>query len=860
MFHTNLLFSVMLNFKNPARHKIHMGLPSVHQDLINHDHRVFLESILIKAIDPEAIQDILHEFAIETTLTIAELAPVTRFSRARVDVVGGIEYVLCPVPQFYNEERDLETGFAIDVDQDHFDVYPFLCNTRTNECKILTRLPHCVVRAIKMDAGNYQEIGDELKEVANEVSAILFISNLYTELEAGMDSPVEFFDDRLFQQLVVKVCQVKDPAWLNMRLIRTRFDQLSKELESSSNDAPFQVERQQRVLSNIAHFLVETIRVIGIDEMLGHVDKKMLVDMAERLMLALVETKDLAIAMELADYMNQISSTNVLKPLYAHLVAFGYYDHVMALERVTGTSFSKDPDIVQQAFSVAMDKGQVGNIPEIEAFFGVAFYADELIVCKACNDLVRKGQIASARDLEFMAGMSCHVDENIALEASRMLLSSGAVDDAMLLEAWTGIRICQDESELRSVLRDLLQAGYIPAAIKLVQWTGTNWQLEPEFVHHIIGMLVHRGNIADARALETASGIAYNLDEKEIHDVYINLFREPGDVLTKLDIAKQLSIWIGVSLPESTITEAFRTLLHAMRDDDRLFEEVKRLAAWTGVMPLGTLVLSECKYYLKNLQFKASSVAMACKLMEWTCVIPPVSLIHETFSTLLATPLASTAVEEAAMLSRTTGLIPHESTIQETYLHILEYRVIDAKTSPVALAKEFQSWTGVNPDERVVKAGMNAAIIRCDVASARAIEAWTGISPDKDVVLAVCKSCYQNPHPDGKWYHDVQELESWTGITVGEDLVHKAYEFLLLQRRLSSEVIETATLLRSYTHIKPHETIISKVRSLLDLEKELGYEREETTKALQSWLQMLAPSSPNADGIRRSEYDLNNEC
>jgi hypothetical protein len=816
-----------------------MGLPSSRLDRSGIDHHAFLASILARAIDPDAMREALEQFSIEKTFASSSLTTTSRYSRVRIEEIGGIEYILCPVPQFYNDEKNLEVGFAIDVDQDHFDVYPFLCNTRTDECKILTRLPHCVVRAVKMEAASYQEISDDLKEVANEVSAMIFIANLYTALEVGADSPVEFFDDRLFQQLLGKVLSVDDPAWMNTRLVRTRFNLLQEQLQGIDNVASFQKESRQRLLVNFAHFLVETIRVIGIEEMLEHVDKQIVIDLINQVFLALVDNKEIAIAIELSGYTNHFATIDTFKSLHARLVALGDYNNVMALERVTGASFHNDPDIIKKAFSFAMEEGNIDKIAEIEAFFGVPFRVDEDAVSQACNDLVRNGRIASARALEFLAGISYHVDEGIAREAFRALVSSGAVDDAMLLEAWTGMKFYQDDAELLVMAQDLLLEGHVPAAIDMMRWTGTIGQLEPEFVQHIIEMLVHRGNIVDARALETASGTTYIPDEHQLQDAYTRLFHEPGDILTKLDLARQLTSWTGIPLQATTIAEAYQHLLHAMRDDPRLIDEVKNLAAWIGMMPSRALILSECKHYVKNIQIKASSVAMVCKLIEWTGIIPPATLIQEAFSTLLATPITSTAIDQAAMLSRTTRMIPRDSTIQDTYRHILEYRVIDAKAKPVTIAQELQSWTSVDPDERVMRAGMNAALIRCDVSSAKAIETWTGISPDKDVVLAVMKSCYYNPRPDGQWYHDIQELESWTGIIPGDAMVQEAYDALLMHRSMSSEAVQSAELLWTFTSIQPSVAIMCKVHALIAREADLGYERDETMKALNSWMAKL---------------------
>lgn len=816
-------------------------MPSLHRDRISGDQHGVLESILTRAIDPAAIEDVLRQFTIEKTL-LTPLTDAARYSRARIVEIHGIAYILCPVPQFYNEENHLETGFAIDVDQDHFDVYPFLFNTSTGEYKILTRLPHCVVRAIKMNARDYDAIAEEIKEVANEASAILFISNLYTELEVNSESPVEFFDNRLFQQLIGKVLSINEHDWMNTRLVVLRFDQLRHQIDRLDNAASFYSDSLQRLLLGMARFLVETIRVIGSECIFELIDKETVSTMGDQLMAALLETGDISIAKELAGYIGQIADMTSLRSMLARFVAHGYYDHVMVLERAAGRFIDKNDDVVKRSFSIALEKGIIDKIHDIEAFFATPFNIDNASISRAINNLVRKGNITSAQELKRICGENCKLDLPSIREAYSVLILNGKISDAVALETWTGEKYEVNEQEVQHAARYLFMSSHIEAAMNLLDWTGISndpAELDVQAIYTAIfhGPSTFTAQLDLAKRFESWSGLFPRHDV--IMHVYRALFSAPAAKDHSVENAMLLEAWTGTRPAADLVQEMHSSLFQAMHDDERLITEMRSLATWTGVMPRDAAVIAEYKHYLKNLQFKASNIAIACKLIEWTGLIPPETLLQEAFSSLLAVPLKSTAIDDAAMLSSMTGIKPLERIIQEAYQCILEYRVIDPKTMPVDAAKSLHSWTGIEPNQDIAMLGMNAAIIRFDIASAKAIESWTGEKPDKDVIIEAYKSGVQNPRRDGKWYHDIQEMVSWTGIYPGKDIVQDAYEVLLLRRKISPEAIDAAASLASFTDIHPSEEVLRKVRLLLAREEDLGYEREETTKALLLWLKRL---------------------
>nr|MDO8111730.1 hypothetical protein [Candidatus Sigynarchaeota archaeon] len=673
--------------------------------------RAFLESIVARSVDPDAIAGILQQFSIETTLGAPDLASSTRFSSVRIREVKGIQYILCPVPPFYDEERHIETGFAIDVDQDHFDVYPYMFDTSTRECIILTKLPHCVVRAIKMDAITYDVIDDGLKEIANESSAILFISNLYTELLAGRDSPIEFFDNRLFQQLLGKVLSVKDGKWMNISLVHVRFDQLVHQLDGLDEASPFHAENKKRVLLSLAHFLVETDRIMDIDELLKHVDKNVLFSIIDPIFQTLINNYDLAIAMELVHGIQKIADVSLMRKIFARLVARGEYDHAMALERSAGLGFGKDEAVIQETFTLALHEGLIHRLRDIESFFGVKFaerYAVYSVVQRACNDLVEHGQVGDAIELARISGVSYHPEDPAVLHAYSRFVSEGKVDDAVLLDQWTGIQYHADEAQVRDSIFSLLGDGRVKDAKKLVSWTGITPSLDGILVRNLYGKLLKDGKIDEAMELETWTKISYNPVEPDVQLAYSGHLRDKDSFQARLDGLKRLEAWTGIKPsipvvsqayrsifsklaikthpidaakllagwirsmpPEDLVQDLYAIILQATRNDERFLEEARALRAWTGINPKDDLISAEYKHYLKGRGGapKGFNAAIIQRLIEWTGIIPPGSLVQEAFDKLLSAPLHGTGLDDAAIISLATGMKPQDQLIQETYHH-----------------------------------------------------------------------------------------------------------------------------------------------------------------------------------------------
>ncbi|HME53004.1 MAG TPA: hypothetical protein VKM55_12355 [Candidatus Lokiarchaeia archaeon] len=214
-----------------------------------------LNSILNRAIDPEALKQIMAAFGFEQTIFNTQAAATAQFSFFRIQIINEIPYILCPVPFLFDDKRNIEAGFAIDVDQDHFFVYAYLHNYTTKESLVLSKLPHCVHRAIGLDAIDYESVRDEVKEMTNEASAMFFINSLLADLTVEGEMPVEVFDDKLYLQLLNRIVRITDSRWVNHAVIGKKFDQLMHQLENLDFDDSFFENNKLRVFTNVSQFL-----------------------------------------------------------------------------------------------------------------------------------------------------------------------------------------------------------------------------------------------------------------------------------------------------------------------------------------------------------------------------------------------------------------------------------------------------------------------------------------------------------------------------------------------------------------------------------------------------------------------------
>ena len=235
----------------------------------------YLRSILQRAVNPDGLKETMSDMGIERSIFNTEAEAAAAYFGFRVAVVRGFAYILCPVHFLYDEERQIEAGFAIDVDQDHFTVYAFMYNQQSKQYLVLSQLPHCVLRAIMLDGTDYSHVSDEIKESSNEFSAVFFINSLIVDLDTETGAPVEFFDDKLYLQLLNRFVQIKDPGWISNVAICKKFDQIMRLYTMLDESDPMYQNNRLRIFTNFAQF------VFGISDVVNGHNFAMCLDRAD---------------------------------------------------------------------------------------------------------------------------------------------------------------------------------------------------------------------------------------------------------------------------------------------------------------------------------------------------------------------------------------------------------------------------------------------------------------------------------------------------------------------------------------------------------------------------------------------------
>nr|MDO8117226.1 hypothetical protein [Candidatus Sigynarchaeota archaeon] len=266
------------------------GIP-VEAFLVAPERIAFLKGILAKAVDVEELKKIMGAMGFERTIVVTNQDELAFYLGIRIQVIQNMAYILCPVHFLYDPGTGTETGFAIDVDQDHFSVYAYMFKPGRNEYRVLSSLPHCVHRAIALDAKTLEEVGNEKVEVANEASAIFFINSLIADLTSDVDSPAEFFDDKLYLQILNRLVTIKEPSWVNLTAITNKFDQLMKQLETLDKDDQLYANNKRRVFLNIVQFFFGIPDLVQSRGFLNHLNPRTL-QKHERTIRKHLETKE----------------------------------------------------------------------------------------------------------------------------------------------------------------------------------------------------------------------------------------------------------------------------------------------------------------------------------------------------------------------------------------------------------------------------------------------------------------------------------------------------------------------------------------------------------------------------------------
>ncbi|MDD5417362.1 MAG: hypothetical protein PHW96_00550, partial [Candidatus Nanoarchaeia archaeon] len=414
-----------------------------------------LQEILEQALNPEAIIEITSKYSPEHSLILEnkESTETAQFSRFRIQKINGKDYIICPIPFLFNEERKIETGFAIDVSQDYFMVYPFMQNWNDKKTLILQKLPHCVHKAIKLDTSK-NEISEEIVQTANETSAILFISNMLNDLSVGIESPLEFFDDKLYQQLINRILTVKEPGWENKKVIDLRFKQILKQYEYTEMDPENPMYENNMLRNNISlcNLLFgceDNFPNQGLISFLPKEEKCIepyVNDLYQLLFSGLPEhnmTKTIKNVEKLCEFTNILPRNELVQEAYRYI-----------LECIKDTKF---PSYIP----IALRLKQATNIP-------VGIEHKDLINI-IYNDLIRNNNLHSAENLYELTNIlpTENVDSTYIL-----LLALGKVEDALKLKKIAKISPGVESNYLIQLsYQKCFSKGWIDSAEKLEQST-----------------------------------------------------------------------------------------------------------------------------------------------------------------------------------------------------------------------------------------------------------------------------------------------------------------------------------------------------------------------------------------------------
>jgi len=365
----------------------------------------YLSAILRRAIDADALKALMQDIGFQRSIVNVKADQMAQFFAFRHAVIDGQAYILCPVPFFYDEDRHIESGFAVDVDRDQFSVYAYMHDHSTGESVVISRLPHCVYRAITLDAEGYSVIGDEVKELSNEASAIFFINSLIADLTVNAASPITFFDDQLYLQLIDRLLSIKDTKWINLVVVGKKLDQLLRQLDALDAGDPFYANNKRRIFMNIVNLVWGSTGIHSRGDLMKHIKPAILQQHAgtlgaylatlefwkflhaelkqfsrdkAKVLLGLLETariENLAefseicfdycfkhrqvshadILLDLIPHMNEQARQEKAEQLYKDLFRAGSIEDAMALSLSSGTRPA--PDLLQHPETVALVKG-----------------------------------------------------------------------------------------------------------------------------------------------------------------------------------------------------------------------------------------------------------------------------------------------------------------------------------------------------------------------------------------------------------------------------------------------------------------------------------------------------------------------
>ncbi|MHA1274293.1 MAG: hypothetical protein ACTSQS_12780, partial [Promethearchaeota archaeon] len=421
----------------------------------------------------------------------------------RIASKNNCDYLLLPVPHLYNDEKDIEAGFAVNATPDNFDVYAYMYNYNSDELLILSKLPHCVHKAFVLDAQDYELIEERDVSLPNRMSAILFISNYLTDLKAGIKgTPMDYFDDKLYQQLITRLISVHEPNWCSDKLIELRFNQLLENYNQLNENDELYKNSLLRANIHMINFLFGCEDNISNKGFLTHIDPSKFKPYIQKLYQSLIielELKKIKVLSEWSGVKPKFNKS-IIQSYYKELFEKQKIDDVKSLIEFSGIMPNEED--IQHAYKSLFEKSLISLARKLLRF--VKIKPNNSIIQSYCKTLLDQNKINSTKELFKLSGIKSI--EDIVQSCYKVLFKKQKIHDIINLIEFSGI--LPNEEDIQYAYKLLFENGLISLAGKLLRFV----KIKPNksIIQSCYKTLLDQNKIYAVRELFEFSGIRYN--------------------------------------------------------------------------------------------------------------------------------------------------------------------------------------------------------------------------------------------------------------------------------------------------------------------------------------------------------------
>ncbi|MHA1820149.1 MAG: hypothetical protein ACTSU2_03725 [Promethearchaeota archaeon] len=536
--------------------------------------------------------------------------------------INGTMYVLCPVPALFDEENSIEIGFALDVDEDHFFIYAYEHNYNTGKTLVLSKLPHCVHKAISYDINDprlWDESGINMENIA---SATLFINNyLIDQIESlnnsrlKLNPSIELFDNKLYQQLIYRLAKTHNNTKvidLRLRFLLKNFEVL-EQLELDKDDPVYEVT-YKRAINQLINFLFGCEDFLKNDGFLPDLTQEQLKllelksDLVRSICFYFIkEEKDSQISYFvefckkvkpkfnkeeiLKIYKDLLNSLRVkmIKELYSVTkIKPDFNDCLDKLENayrrliINKRELSKAKwlyqltkiplphDLLQQVYSNLIMQSKLENVSKIIKWSHIPI--SEQTIQRLYLRLFSLGRLMVARELCDTFKVEPKFDEEEMKSVYTKMLSRGYINAIKELYEWSHIEPKVDNEVLQDRYLYALEMNNITNAYNLYQFFHVRPEFDNEFIQEKYRKLINKGDIKLAQKFYELCGVPPDYTHNKINQYYKSL------LLKNVRYAKKLYKWTKIMPDESAVQSVYKRLLK-QKNIRRIYEIYK----WTQI-------------------------------------------------------------------------------------------------------------------------------------------------------------------------------------------------------------------------------------------------------------------------------------